>query len=190
MADTKISALPEVTTPDSSDVLPIVSSGVNKKITVQHLAVQGLPGPAGPKGPGMVWHGAYNAGHDYNVGDGVAYLGSSYICKLASTGNFPTNATYWDVIVAKGDPGTPGADGVGEKGDPGDPGPPGSMEHALSAHTVATVNLLLGGHQIQDQVIQTVADEAAVFAYSTPIIGKWLFSLADLAVYVCTAVDE
>jgi hypothetical protein len=115
MADTKISALPEVTTPDSSDVLPIVSGGATRKITVQNLAVQGLPGPAGPKGPGMVWHGSYNAGHDYNVGDGVGYLGSSYICKLASTGNLPTNGTYWDPIVLKGDPGdpgTPGADGV------------------------------------------------------------------------------
>lgn len=37
MADTKISALSEVTTPDVSDVLPIVSGGETKKITVQNL---------------------------------------------------------------------------------------------------------------------------------------------------------
>jgi len=50
MADTKISALPEVTTPAGTDVLPIVSAGVTKKITVQNLAVQGRVGPAGPRG--------------------------------------------------------------------------------------------------------------------------------------------
>jgi hypothetical protein len=50
MADTKISALPECVTPAGTDVLPIVASGVNKKITVQNLAVQGPAGPAGPRG--------------------------------------------------------------------------------------------------------------------------------------------
>lgn len=37
MADSKISSLPEVTTPSSSDVLPIVNGGATKKVTVQNL---------------------------------------------------------------------------------------------------------------------------------------------------------
>jgi hypothetical protein len=64
------------------------------------------------------------------------------------------------------------------------PGAP--TAHALSAHTAATANLSLAGYQIEDQVIQTVADEAAVTGYATPVVGKILFSTADLAAYICT----
>ena len=38
---------------------------------------------------------AYNAATPYVVGAMVSYLGSNYYCILASTGNLPTNATYW-----------------------------------------------------------------------------------------------
>lgn len=48
--DLKISQLPAVTTPAGTDVLPIVSGGVTKKITVQSLAAQGPAGPVGPTG--------------------------------------------------------------------------------------------------------------------------------------------
>ena len=48
------------------------------------------------------WQGAYAGGTAYAVDDVVSYNGSSYICKLASTGNLPTNTTYWDQMSAKG----------------------------------------------------------------------------------------
>jgi len=48
------------------------------------------------------WQGAYNAGTAYTVDDVVSYNGSSYICILASTGNLPTNATYWEQMSQKG----------------------------------------------------------------------------------------
>jgi len=66
------------------------------------------------------------------------------------------------------------------------PGAPGS--HALSAHTVAVANLLMGGYQAEDQVVQTVANVAAVNAYATPVLGKMLWSTAELAMYLCTSV--
>jgi len=53
------------------------------------------------------WQGAYNAGTAYTVDDVVSYQGSSYICILASTGNLPTNTTYFEQMSAKG---TDGAD--------------------------------------------------------------------------------
>ena len=46
------------------------------------------------------WKGAYAGGTAYVVDDVVSYSGSSYICKLASTGNLPTNGTYWDQMSA------------------------------------------------------------------------------------------
>ena len=49
------------------------------------------------------WKGTYAGGTAYVVDDVVSYLGSSYICKLASTGNLPTNGTYWDTMAEGGD---------------------------------------------------------------------------------------
>ena len=63
-----------------------------------------------------------------------------------------------------------------------------SASHSLSAHTVATANLLLGSYQPEDLVIQTVADAAAVQAYPNPVAGKMLWSTADRAAYLCVSV--
>ena len=52
------------------------------------------------------WQGTYNAGTTYAVDDVVAYNGSSYVCILASTGNLPTNTTYWNVMSQAGTDGT------------------------------------------------------------------------------------
>ena len=52
------------------------------------------------------WKGTYAGGTAYVVDDVVSYSGSSYICKLASTGNLPTNTTYWDVMSQAGTDGT------------------------------------------------------------------------------------
>ena len=52
------------------------------------------------------WQGAYNGATAYAVDDVVSYNGSSYICKLASTGNLPTNTTYWDQMSSAGTDGT------------------------------------------------------------------------------------
>jgi hypothetical protein len=59
----------------------------------------------------IVWHGVYDNTHSYIINDGVSYLGSSYICKLASTGFIPTNTTYWDLLAAMGNPGVSGISG-------------------------------------------------------------------------------
>ena len=56
------------------------------------------------------WKGTYAGGTAYVVDDVVSYSGSSYICKLASTGNLPTNGTYWDVMSQAGTNGTNGTD--------------------------------------------------------------------------------
>lgn len=52
------------------------------------------------------WQGAYSGSTAYSVDDVVSYNGSSYICKLASTGNLPTNTTYWDQMSQAGTDGT------------------------------------------------------------------------------------
>ena len=49
------------------------------------------------------WQGAYNGATAYVVDDVVSYNGSSYVCILASTGNVPTNTTYWNVMAQGAD---------------------------------------------------------------------------------------
>ena len=50
----------------------------------------------------FVNRGAYNNSTAYTPDDVVTSGGSSYICKLASTGNAVTNGTYWDVLAQGG----------------------------------------------------------------------------------------
>jgi len=62
---------------------------------------------------GLVPRGAYDNAHAYVLGDSVSYTdGNSYVCILASTGNIPTNTTYWQVLAEKGDMGATGATGA------------------------------------------------------------------------------
>ena len=48
------------------------------------------------------WKGTYAGGTAYTIDDVVSYNGSSYICIQASTGNLPTNATYFEQMSSKG----------------------------------------------------------------------------------------
>ncbi len=67
---------------------------------------KGDPGDTGPTGPvGMVWKDAYVGATAYVVNDAVSYNGSSYICILNSTGNLPTDTTYWSLVAQKGSDG-------------------------------------------------------------------------------------
>lgn len=50
----------------------------------------------------VVWRGVYNAGTTYENREAVSYNGSSFIAKQQTTGNIPTNTTYWDVLAAQG----------------------------------------------------------------------------------------
>ena len=56
------------------------------------------------------WKGTYNGATSYTADDVVEYNGSSYICILASTGNLPTNATYFEQMSQAGTNGTDGTD--------------------------------------------------------------------------------
>ncbi len=62
-----------------------------------------LPIALGPQGASNVWRGTYDAGMPYAPLDEVNYESggfvSSYICTLATTGNLPTDATYWDLLA-------------------------------------------------------------------------------------------
>jgi len=56
------------------------------------------------------WQGAYNGATAYTVDDVVSYNGSSYICIANSTGNLPTDTSYFEQMSSKGDTGANGTD--------------------------------------------------------------------------------
>lgn len=52
--------------------------------------------------------GAYDNAHAYSKGDSVSYGGSSYLAIQATTGNLPTNTTYWQLLASIGNIGPAG----------------------------------------------------------------------------------
>ena len=56
------------------------------------------------------WKGTYAGGTAYTIDDVVSYNGSSYICIQASTGNLPTDTTYFEQMSSAGTNGTNGTD--------------------------------------------------------------------------------
>jgi len=66
------------------------------------LALAGTNGTNGTNGTSFIWRGAYNGATAYVANDVVSYNNSTYICILASTGNLPTNTTYWSLMAAAG----------------------------------------------------------------------------------------
>ena len=94
--------------------------------------IQGPVGNTGPAGPaGLVaadWKGEWTS-QNYVVDDAVEYNGSAYMCILNTTSNQdPSNSTYWDLIVSKGDQGAQGPEGpTGPTGASGSNGSDGAV---------------------------------------------------------------
>lgn len=78
------------------------------------LSDKGATGATGADGD-ITWQGTWVSGN-YVVNQAVHYAvdGQAYVCKLNTVSNeVPTNTTYWDILVTKGDAGTNGTNGTG-----------------------------------------------------------------------------
>jgi hypothetical protein len=76
--------------------------------------------------------GAYDPATAYKVNDVLTFGGSAYIVIAPTIGNAPPNASFYRLLVSKGDPGTNGADGA-----PGATGATGSGYQATSTTSLA-----------------------------------------------------
>jgi hypothetical protein len=56
--------------------------------------------------------GEYDNATAYATGDSVSYQGSSYVALGSTTGNLPTNTSFWQLLAEKGDTGATGAAGA------------------------------------------------------------------------------
>ena len=108
--------------------------------------LQGEPGVDGTDGLDITWKGNYAAETAYVINDAVFYNGSSYICKLASTGNLPTDTTYWDLMAQQGAAGSGSGDVTG---------PSSATDNAIARFDLAT------GKLIQNSLV-TVDDNGSV----------------------------
>ena len=77
---------------------------------------QGPTGATGPAGVSLRYLGTYSSTTAYvnnaTYIDIVTYNGSTYACKVSSTGQTPTNTTYWTLVSQKGDTGPQGPTGA------------------------------------------------------------------------------
>ena len=51
----------------------------------------------------ITWRGTYAGGTAYTPKDAVYYNGTSYICTANTTGNLPTDTSYWNKMAEGGD---------------------------------------------------------------------------------------
>lgn len=70
----------------------------------------GTNGIDGDDGISFIWKGTYVAETAYSPNDVVSYNGSTYICILSSTGNAPTDTTYFSLMAVKGTDGAGSGD--------------------------------------------------------------------------------
>lgn len=106
----------------------------------------GAAGADGEDGLDITWKGTYSSGTAYVVNDAVFYDGSSYICILNSTGNLPTNTTYWNLMAQEGAAG----EGSGDVS-----GPASATDNAVARFDSVT------GKLIQNSLV-TIDDSGSV----------------------------
>lgn len=110
--------------------------------------------------------GEFNELTTYQKLDVVTYLGSSYISLQESTGNLPTNETYFQKIAQKGFDGEPGKDGIngidGKDGLNGTNGVDGKDGISVSSITQTTTSTESGG----TNVITTTLSDGTTSTFS------------------------
>jgi hypothetical protein len=77
--------------------------------------IQGNTGATGATGTSLRNKGAWSSSTAYvnnsTYIDLITYNGSFYACKVSNTNQTPTNTTYWDLLVSKGETGDTGIQG-------------------------------------------------------------------------------
>lgn len=113
-----LAQIEEVTQAATDLVAEIETKLANGELTGPPGAT-GLTGLTGPQGKGFNPRGDWTSGTAYvnntTTIDTVTYNGSGYACKTSHTASasiLPTNTTYWNLIVQKGDTGPQGPKGT------------------------------------------------------------------------------
>jgi collagen type VII alpha len=116
--------------------------------------------------------GDYSSITAYQLGDSVAYLGSSYIARGATLANLPTDTVYWQILASKGDIGSTGLTGpTGPQGSQGIQGIQGIQGNTGSTGAAATVTVgttTTGSPGTSASVSNSGTSSAATFNFTIP----------------------
>lgn len=123
------------TTLDPGESASVSNSGTPSAAVFDFGIPKGVDGVDGEDGLDINWRGVYDNSASYVVNDSVFYNGSSYICILNSSGNLPTNTTYWNLMAQQGSAGT----GSGDVS-----GPSSSTDDTLARFDGVTGKLIQG----------------------------------------------
>ncbi len=96
---------------DPADWVVLAAAGATGPV-----GARGATGPSGPQGPPVTFLGTWSAASAYQVGDVVAYGGSSYVALTANGGINPAtdvsgSGGNWAVLAAQGGTGATGPQG-------------------------------------------------------------------------------
>ena len=91
--------------------------------------------------------GAYDGSTTYERLDTVTYNGSSYIALAETTGNLPTNTTYWELLAQKGDQGVQG------------PKPEKGVDYYTASDKAEIENAVKGDIQVDIDTLEARMDE-------------------------------
>lgn len=118
--------------------------------------------------------GEYDSGTYYEKLNVVTYQGSSYCAKTSTIGNLPTDTTYWDLMVEKGD-----------KGDTGDDGytPVKGTDYYTAADKAALEA------DLADDVSDEVSDQLSTLVSATPLLAETAADMTDTTRIYVLATD-
>ena len=136
----------EIVSPQASDFAGLWKNYKGETGETGATGAAGTNGTDGEDGLDITWRGTYAAETAYVINDAVYYSGGSYICILGSTGNLPTNETYWNLMAAQGATG----EGSGDVA-----GPDGATDNAVVRYDLTT------GKLIQNSLV-TIDDSGSV----------------------------
>ena len=111
---------------DGREIKVTIQDGATINASITAVGAKGEQGDTGETGATGAtgtslrnlgtWSSATAYVNNASYTDLVYYNGSYYACKVSNTNQVPTNTTYWDLIVSKGDTGVAGPPGAGFTG--------------------------------------------------------------------------
>ncbi|MGY3277703.1 carbohydrate-binding protein [Bradyrhizobium sp. S3.7.6] len=126
--------------------------------------------------------GAWSGATAYAAGDVVTLSGSSYVCVLDHTNHTPPNATYWQLLASKGDPGTNGTNGS--------TGATGATGAGYGGTSTTSLAIGTGSKVFTTQAGLAYTNGARVRATATAGVTGWLEGVATYSGTTLTITSD
>lgn len=137
----------------------------------------GATGATGASGGSTNWRGTWSSATAYSAAtfDAITFNGSSYVAIANSTNQAPPNATFWQLLAAKGDAGATGPAGAtGAAGATGPAGPTGATGPAGPTGPTGATGATGPAGTTEDNPFLALGDETTAASVGTKVtIHHW-----------------